>query len=106
MLPGSQVKGGAVGTVLVFANLDRPPRIITLDRALDLVLRLHPAGEQARPNVDVAVARVEEARAPYLPEVTATGQYQRMTGNAVERPGVISSPNSPAARWKEILCIP
>lgn len=87
--------------------LPGPSKTITLRDAIDIALRAHPSGEQARANVDVASARVEEARAPYLPQVALTGQYQRTTGNAVVRPGYFSTPSSAtpssttpsSARW-------
>lgn len=66
-----------------------PPagRTITLREAIDLALRRHPSEEQARANVDVAAARVEEARAGYLPQLSASALYQRTTSNLVTRPG-------------------
>jgi len=68
-----------------------PRKSISLKEAIDLALRTHPSGEQARANVDVASARVEESRAPYLPQVAASAQYQRTTGNVPVRPGYNSS---------------
>jgi outer membrane protein len=64
---------------------------ITLDTAIDLALRSHPSEAQARANVDVASARIEENRAPYLPQVVGTGEYQRMTYNPTNKPGIGSS---------------
>jgi outer membrane protein len=79
-------------------------KIVTLREAIDLALRVHPSELQARANVDVTSARVEEARAGYLPQVTATGIYERTTGNGAKRPGVNVLPGSnapviPPARW-------
>jgi outer membrane protein len=81
--------------------LARAPRSsISLKEAIELALRTHPSGAQARANVDVASARLEEARAAYLPQVTASAQYQRTTGNIVVRPGYsTSSTASTAATW-------
>jgi outer membrane protein len=82
-----------------------PRKSISLKEAVDLALRTHPSGEQARANVDVASARVEESRAPYLPQVAASAQYQRTTGNVVVRPGYNTSnagqaaANTPVATW-------
>jgi outer membrane protein len=82
-----------------------PRKSISLKDAVDLALRTHPSGEQARANVDVASARVEESRAPYLPQVAASAQYQRTTGNVPVRPGYNSSnatqttANSQPATW-------
>ena len=61
---------------------------ITLDAAIDLALRSHPSEAQARANVDVASARVVESRSQYLPQVVGTGQYQRLTYNPTNKPGV------------------
>jgi outer membrane protein len=76
-----------------------PRKSISLKEAVDLALRTHPSGEQARANVDVASARVEESRAPYLPQVTASAQYQRTTGNVVVRPGYNTSNAGQVATW-------
>ena len=74
---------------------------ISLRDAIELALRTHPSGAQARANVDVASARVEEARAPYLPQVAASAQYQRTTANCVIRPGYANQAcaNSPPTSW-------
>jgi outer membrane protein len=61
---------------------------LTLDAAIDLALRSHPAEAQARAAVDVASARIEENRAPYLPQIIGTAQYQRITYGPTHRPGV------------------
>ena len=59
---------------------------ISLDTAIDLALRSHPSEAAARAAVDVASARIEENRAPYLPQVVGSAQYQRMTANPTHRP--------------------
>ncbi len=61
---------------------------LTLDAAIDLALRSHPSEAAARAAVDVASAHIEENRAPYLPQVIGTAQYQRMTYGPTHRPGV------------------
>lgn len=59
-----------------------------LDEAVELALRNHPVLQQARASVAVASARTTQARAGYLPQITATGQVQRTTDNTVpRRPG-------------------
>jgi len=40
--------------------------------------------------VEIAAARVEESRSPYLPQIVGTGQYQRMTYNPTGKPGVFA----------------
>jgi outer membrane protein len=94
--------GAAEATTL---PLERMPRkTITLQDAVDEALRTHPSGEQARANVDVASARVEEARAPYLPQLSASAQYQRTTGNQVVRPGYGNpSLSTTSAKWNPTL---
>ena len=94
---GNRLAFGTESTVAALP-LAASGKVITLQDAIDLALRTHPSEQQARANVDVASARVEEARAPYLPQVTATGQYQRMTGNAVQRPGA-SFPSLQPTTW-------
>jgi outer membrane protein len=71
-------------------------KTITVDAAIELALRSHPAEEQARANVDVASARIVESRSPYLPQVVGTGQYQRLTANSTHKPGfpAVNSPTS------------
>ena len=55
-----------------------------------------PLIRQAQAATAAARGRVEEARAGYLPQVTATGQYQRTTGNFAPRPGSGISINTPS----------
>ena len=71
---------------------------ITLDAAIDLALRTHPSQAQARAAVDAAEARVVESRAPYLPQVAGTGQYQRMTANPTHRP---NTPQLGSQSWTQ-----
>ena len=71
---------------------------ITLDAAIDLALRSHPSETQARAAVDVASARIEENRAPYLPQVVGTAQYQRMTANPTHRP---NTPQLGSQSWTQ-----
>ena len=61
---------------------------LTLDAAIDLALKSHPSETQARAAVDVASSRVVESRSQYLPQVVGTGQYQRLTYNPTNKPGV------------------
>ena len=66
---------------------DSRPRL-SLEQAEEMALRQHPALQQAAANTEVAAARANGATANYLPQVTATGQYQRATDNTVpRRPG-------------------
>ncbi len=71
---------------------------LTLETAIDLALRSHPSEAQARAAVDVASARIEESRAPYLPQVVGTGEYQRMTANPTHRP---NTPQLGSQSWTQ-----
>jgi outer membrane protein len=75
-----------------------PPRPLTLADAESAALRHQPSVAQARGQVEAAAGRVEQARAGYLPQVTATGIYQRTTGNFASRPGALptTAANTPA----------
>lgn len=66
-------------------------RVLTLQQAVTLAVRNQPSLRQAYANVDVASARVEQARAGYLPQIALSAQYQRTTGNFVARPGATVS---------------
>jgi outer membrane protein len=59
-----------------------------------MALAQQPQVLAARAQTDAAQGVVEQVRSPFLPQVTATGQYTRETGNYVPRPGVI--PNATA----------
>lgn len=73
----------------------QPPaasRVIGLSEALTKARANHPLLRQAAAATDLAEARTDSARAPLLPQITATAAYQRTTANAVFRPGF--SPNA------------
>ena len=77
------------GCVFCSGAVAAPARqTISLDAAIDLALRSHPSEAAARAAVDVASARVVENRAPYLPQISGTAQYQRLTYNPTHKPGV------------------
>lgn len=63
-------------------------RVITLDEAVQSARERQPQLRQARANTAAAGARVREALASLLPQVSATAGYQRTTANAITRPGV------------------
>jgi outer membrane protein len=66
-----------------------PDPILTLQRALDIAQAHQPNLRQARANTEAANARVREARAPLLPQLTGTVAYQRTTANFSVRPGFV-----------------
>lgn len=66
-------------------------RALSLSDALAKGAQKQPTLRQARADTEVATARTEQARSGLLPQVTATGQYQRTTGNFAPRPGSVTS---------------
>jgi len=64
-------------------------RVVTLAQFEQSAMSRQPQMLVARANTDVAVAQVQQARAPLLPQVSATAQYTRETGNYVSRPGFV-----------------
>ena len=62
-------------------------QIVTLDEAVQSAREHQPQLRQARANTAAAGARVSQALAPLLPQLTATAGYQRTTANAITRPG-------------------
>jgi len=73
-----------------------PARVVTLDEAVRTARLRQPQLRQAHAGAEAATARADEARAPLLPQLLGTAQYQRATGNFVARPG--SVPASVAGR--------
>jgi outer membrane protein len=82
------------------AAVPTPPRgTLTLSEAEDSALHHQPSLRQAHAQTDAAEGRVEQARAGYLPQVTATGAYQRITGNFAVRPGALPGTTMNAGSW-------
>jgi outer membrane protein len=57
-------------------------RVLTLAEALQTAQKVQPTLRQAHANTEVARARVGEARAPLLPQLSGLGSYQRATSNS------------------------
>lgn len=57
-------------------------RVLTLDEALRLGLARQPQIRQAQANVEAARGRVEQTRAPLLPQISGTASYERASGTA------------------------
>lgn len=66
-------------------------RVLTLEEALQTARSRHPQIRQAAAASAAASARVDEALAPLLPQVTGSGNYQRTTANYTSRPGSLPS---------------
>jgi outer membrane protein len=71
------------------APAPQPARTLTLDEALATARARQPLLRQARAGTAAAAARADQARAPLLPQASATAQYQRTTENFVPRPGSV-----------------
>jgi outer membrane protein len=65
------------------------PRHLSLDEALRLARERQPQLRQARAQSDAADARLIQARAPLLPQLSGNASYQRTTANFVARPGTV-----------------
>jgi outer membrane protein len=64
---------------------------LTLAQAVARARAHQPTLAQARANTEAAQGRVEQARSGLLPQVTATANYQRTTGNFAPRPGAVNT---------------
>jgi outer membrane protein len=66
---------------------DEPPippgSELSLERAVELALRYHPARQAAESNSMAATERVGEARSAFLPQVYGVGEYLRATDNGI-----------------------
>ena len=66
-----------------------PARVLTLDEVVRAAREHQPQLRQAQSGTQAAQARADEARAPLLPQVTASAAYQRTTANFIGRPGSV-----------------
>jgi outer membrane protein len=92
-----------VAAVAVSAFAADQPRILTLDDALKAAREHQPQLQQAQANTLAALARVDEAFAPLLPQVSGTAAYSPSTANFVARPGSLPSQlsgSSGTESWK------
>jgi outer membrane protein len=64
-------------------------RVLTLDEVVRSAREHQPQLRQAQFGTRAAQARADEARAPLLPQVSATAGYQRTTANFIGRPGSV-----------------
>jgi outer membrane protein len=56
-------------------------RVLTLDEALRLARANHPQLHAARAQTEISQARIDVAKAPLLPQVSASASYARTTGS-------------------------
>jgi outer membrane protein len=68
---------------------DAHARVLTLAEAERAAVERQPQLLVARAQTASATAQAEQTGAPMLPQVNATAQYQRSTGNFAPRPGAI-----------------
>jgi outer membrane protein len=79
-----------------------PARVLGLEEALATARARQPALRQARALSLAAGARADEARAPLLPQLVGSGQYQRTTANVVPRPGFAGLGTSQPESWNTL----
>jgi outer membrane protein len=75
---------------------DAHERVVTLAEVERITAQQQPQLLVARAQTAVARAQAEQTGSPLLPQVTATGQYQRTTGNFALRPGSFPPNTTPA----------
>jgi len=77
-------------------------RVLSLAEALATARARQPTLRQARAATQVAEARADEARAPLLPQLQGSGQYQRTTANVVPRPGIAALQAPAGGSWSTV----
>ena len=90
-------------TLAASALAAEQPRVLTLDEALRMARAQQPQVQQAQANTQAALARVDEALAPLLPQVSGSAAYSPSTANFVARPGSLPgglSTGSTGESWK------
>ena len=65
-----------------------PARVLTLQEAQRLAQERQPQLRAAHGTTQAAEGRVEQTRAPLLPQLSATAGWERSTNNFIFRPGV------------------
>jgi outer membrane protein len=98
--PGSRTRMILPFSVFVLAGVAaaEPPTagpVLTLSQAVERALVNQPTLHEAQANVEAAQGRIEQARAPGLPQVIASAAYQRTTGNFTPRPGATTTLQTP-----------
>jgi outer membrane protein len=78
------------------------PQLLTLEEAEKLASEHQPSLRLAGASFEAADARAGEARAPLLPQVSASASYVRQTGNFALRPGALPTAvaNLPSPSFK------
>jgi outer membrane protein len=73
-------------------------RVLSLSEALSTAKSHQPTLRIAEADARAAEAQVTVSRADWLPQLTGTASYQRLTGNFVARPGSVPSSVNASAR--------
>ncbi len=78
-----------------------PARVLTLGEAQRVAQERQPQLRAARGSTQAAEGRVEQSRSGLLPQLSATGDYQRSTTNFLFRPGGIARPGQETS-WSSV----
>src|SRR5258708_4961016 len=79
-----------------------PVRVLTLQEAQRVAQERQPQLRAARASTQAAEGRVEQSRAPLLPQLSATGGYERTTANYIFRPGGIIRTGVIDSSWSSV----
>jgi len=79
-----------------------PARVLTLQEAQRVAQERQPQLRAARGSTQAAEGRVEQSRSGLLPQLSATGGYERATVNYLFRPGSIIRPGPNEASWSSV----
>ncbi len=79
-----------------------PVRMLTLEEAQRVAQERQPQLRAARASTQAAEGRVEQSRAPLLPQLSATGGYERTTANYIFRPGGIIRTGVIDSSWSSV----
>lgn len=90
--PGQPAQQGAQSAQLQQGAQQQPQpgaHLLTLEEAVQNARQHQPQLREAHANTNAAEARADEARAPLLPQLGVTAEYQRTTANFAARPGSV-----------------
>jgi len=79
----------------LYADNPPPPSDLTLDQCLDLALKKNPSVLKARQELQRAHGLVVEARAAFIPQLTASGRYSQVDKNVIDVPTITNFPSVP-----------
>jgi outer membrane protein len=85
-------------SAVLLASILAAARVLTLEEAVHTARGNQPQLRQAHANTNAAEARADEARAPLLPQLGVSAQYQRTTNNIALRPGFVNGANGTSTK--------